>query len=426
MMKAGVWTYEDEATRVRVAPETAVELTSDTRNEVWIAPYNGGADPGIGTYSRPYRVGTADDFDSLLKNARRKSVADGEPGVRFRLTAGRFMTRGTWAYEEEDYAMLRGADELMGDGSNRTELALVNPVLETGGRRRPDANILWVGSPYRADTQGNRVQGIKLSSAHVLTTNGLRVHGAGALVEDVLVTGADGSYIPVAGPSGEIPYEAFGISFGPGGTGDVVRCRVVQRRPGSYLSAFSANVGRSRFADCSAEGMWEGPAHAAFTIYRTTTVEGCRAYGFAYGVYNDTDNVLGCRVGRCDMQVSYAAVSLVATGGEVKRGVRVSECNFAFLPTAANSTTPFVGLQLRGVGGAFKNIAVVDCTFETPSKGRKFYAASTDAVEVEAVEMERNVFPSGALLDRRAKELVRLSWVRDWDGLHFIPTLEVA
>lgn len=394
MMKSGVWTHEDEATQVRVMERPSVELTSDLRNEVWVAPGNGGSDKGIGTFSRPFRVSTPEAFDKLLLKHPRRENVEGVPGVRFRLTAGVFRTRGTWAYEETQYAMLRGSDELVGDGSRRTELVLSVPVLETQGMRRPDANILWVGSPYHGDqVGGNRVQGLKLASEHLLTTNGLRIHAPMTWVEDVAVTGAHGSYLPVDGPSGEIPYEAFGISFGQGGTGDVVRCRVIQRAAGSYLSAFSANAGRSRFSECVAEGNWSGVGHAAFTIYQTTTVERCVASGYAYGIYNDTDSVLGCRVQDCEMVVSYAAVSIVAEPGRIKRGVRVSGCNFAFLPPTENSTQPFIALQLRGKEGVFRHIVVDWCTFETPSKGDRFYIVSTDAKDIEGSRIERVTVP---------------------------------
>lgn len=412
-MKTGIWTHESgDQWALERLPK--IEVGADFTNEIWITPDSGGQDKGIGTHSRPFRVRTPDDFDVILSTSKRKTTTGGLPGTRFRLTSGQFLTRGAWAYAAQGYAMLRGADELVGDGSRRTALQVDSPILETDGKARPEAHILTVGSLYRSDTHSNRVSGLSLQSAHRLTTAGLRVYAPDVDVRDVRVTGAHGSGEPVAGPSGTIPYEGFGISFGGNGSGEVQDCIVTQRFANSYLSAFSGGTGRVVFRNCYALGMWDAPGYAAFTIYRDTIVENCRCKGFKYAVYNDTADMIGSEVTDCRFEVSYSGVSLVAKPQTVKRELRVTDCQFRYVPEPGQ-TAPCIGLQMVGKQATFRAIEVRGCRFITQSKGQAFYLLSSDATDAEFVEIFDPVCPDGAIVSAPYHDAT-IAAARDWSG----------
>lgn len=299
------------------------------------------------------------------------------PG-HFSLGCGKFLTRGVWVMKY--FATISDQSALRGRGPDWTSLNLDKPVMAADGEDRPDVAIINIGSDY-ANGSGCVVEDLSIYAYYhrtgsALVTSGVRGCGHDIRVSRVRISGIRGSVKPY-GPLA-IPYEAFGISFGKGSGGHVVSCCRVEGEVGSYFSAYSANsdgIYPTVFERCDAKC---ADGYAALTVYDNAVFRDCMADTFAYGVYNDTEDIrLGARVEGCRLDVSRVGVGIVAVegAGKIKRGLRVRDTVFTCL-----SEDKWVGLELidktKDKIAEFCDIEFVGCKFRG---AERLTLLSTDA-----------------------------------------------
>ncbi len=296
-----------------------------------------------------------------------------EDKFRLHIGEGQFYHRGAWDWAQygNKYAMLKENCHLTGEG-RWTELILQHPVLMTGGKKRPDAHMLSVGSDY-VNADGASVSDLSLITSNaiqddVLITSGIRGYGSDIRIRNVHISGLRGSAKPVGDQN--IAYEAFGISFGHAGGHIVSDCRVSGE---NYFSAFSAGDIGTKFVDCKAVS---DAGYAGFTVYNFTKVIDCSAGEFAYGVYNDTNDAEDVQIERSMLRVSRVGVGIVSVAPHCyKRNIRVRDCDFFH-----NGKEPWVGLELidktPDKSAEFQNFEFVGCGFTSTAPLTLF---STDA-----------------------------------------------
>lgn len=323
-----------------------------------------------------------------------------DEAFRLKLGAGKFMHRGAWAWTEYNnrYAMIRSNCSLIGEG-RWTDLVLSDPVTSTGGKQRPDVHMIGVGSDY-VNADGAVVEGINLSVASsvpkdVLVTSGIRGWGDDIRIRNVRVSGLRGSVDPV-GPL-SIPYEAFGISFDLMGGHIVEDCYAEGR---NYFSAFSASFLGTTFRDCRSES---DSGYAGFTVYNNTKVIDCEAKWFAYGVYNDTEDMSDVYVDRSTFIVRRVGVGIVSVdSNHYKCFLHVRDSHFV---SSVASRDPWVGLEIIDKAGntKFENMEFVGCTFE----GDQLTIFSTNAKpgNVQGVRFIDCQFPKNCKLRANGNEI---------------------
>lgn len=392
------------------------------RRELWIAPNEGGQDSGTGTPSSPLRVSSPQDFDAIFRS---RHTADGHSPTIYRLMPGEYRTQGCWAHPA--FATLWQCDAII--GSENVVLKLADPVTETNGTERHDVHVLGAGSPFES---GNfcHVEGIQifgggseLRDRRVFTTSGLRFYGSGCRAIRVDVGGLSGSIDPVPTASGVIPLEAFGISFASGERGRVRDCQVAGGPGGvSYLSAFSsapASIDGVVFEDCAAHGTFE---HAAFTVYRNTTLRNCRGTGFGYGIYNDTGDVENVNVDGGLFFCDRVGLGLVATvTGGAKRSVIVDKARFRFPRRISKPVGIELILRSDSPNPDFWNIHATRCEF---SSDDRFTLVSTDAPArlLRLVRVSDSIIPLDTRLNVPDGHTMRFTGLISPEGTPYLDT----
>jgi hypothetical protein len=388
--------------------------------EIWIAP-GFATKKGKGTAANPYRVSSPQEFDEVFRKVHTQS--DNPAPTVFRLMPGDYFTQGCWAHPK--YATLWAGDALL--GTTGVVVKLAEPVMETQGRKRPDIHVLSAGSPF---TAGNncRVENLLIDGGANLdtvakglyVTSGLRIYGVHNLIHRVEVQDVCGSYSPVQTPSGKIPLEAFGISFEAGYGNRVRDCRVIITMQGNtYVSAFSAASARFDgvvFENCHADGQGQ---HAAFTCYDSTIVKSCSAYGFSYGIYNDTGSATRVLIDGGEFSVARVGIGLVGVApGSAKAMILARDVRFDF----KDSAHP-VGLELIAKpewDGVFQDIEMRGCRFGGTDKN-VFTLISTDAnaAQLLLVRAKDCIGPRGMRCNLPEGHRIELLGNMTWGGEYF-------
>lgn len=367
---------------------------------VWLCPGTGNGD---GSASRPFRVQSPDDFDNLIKGYH----GDNHKGsVAFRLMPGWYHTRGCWNHH--GYATLWSGDALLGEAG--VDIIIKDPVTQTDGKERPDVHILSAGSPYIYANRC-RVEGVAIWGANIrpglFVTSGLRCYGSYHKVSSVRVFNVYGSYEPVQTASGNIPLEAFGISFDGGGVVD--DCCVDASQPKAYVSAFSGAKGGVSFRNCDAIGENQ---HAAFTIYSNCSVINSNAVGFAYGIYNDSEVVKNALVTGGTFECGRVGIGVVSVNRDYKSGIYVRDADFRSLD---------VLLELIGKDGMFDDILLDSCRYEYGKTG-KATLFSADAKDVSLVRFRNCVVPDQLRVNNPNKVPYSVEGMMSWSGKRFLDT----
>lgn len=380
-------------------------LTTPPVHEIWLAPRESHpVNSGKGTSDHPLRVAGPDEFDAVFR--RPISVP-----TSYFLAPGHYATRGSWAFPSQGYAALGDGCRLVGSGSKHTQLALVDPVLETNGVKRRDTNILWAGPAYR-HSRGLVVDGIWLNGnlsrqACDTVVGGLYIWGSEATVRDVKVTGLRGDYLAGMEVFGIATINAGDQPAAVVGGSTIEWCDVMDVAPGAYVSGISVgyrprprqmNVLPSVVWQCEVLGVADN--HFAYAACHATRFEDCASSGTRYAFYNDTDGVDRLEIVYCRSRVSYAALYLVAEEiGAEKSNVLVQRCEFEFLPLDTASMIGLGVLDRRAVRNQWpaRGIRVEDTSFQL-ERSNPFVLLSTDADDLGPVEFRRCSFPGGSLL----------------------------
>lgn len=326
----------------------------------------------------------------------------------FRLSAGTHLTRGPWAFPDQQWCQIGSGSRIIGEGSHRTYIKLASDaVTRTGGKERVDLGVLRCGDSVGCSAS-MEVTGVTIDgNARVhrgrdrLVTVGVRFFGSAVRCEDVVVEDIRGS--------NELSQEAFGISTingrpllpNPQGGAVIRDCAVQACDANAYISAFSigyrpldGTIIRSLVDNCRVTVQKEN--HAAFTACHNTTFRNCSSVGTKCGFYNDTDSVSGLLFEGCDIEASYAGIFLVASRPEdFKRRVRAIGCNFDL----TGKTGAVIGVGLVDKSGAkavFEEIVVQASTFNTDNP--RFALVSSDSPRLQDIIIEQCMLPGQAAI----------------------------
>jgi len=240
------------------------------------------------------------------------------PGDVILAQNGQFTTVGNWGFP--DFRSLAKGVSLNATGSRISFSAAYQG--SAGGVPRPakDLNILWgagdntvIGGSWDCTPPAGWFGG------------GLRFSGKFSL-SGATVSGLKGDWA-FSGP-GFTGVEVFAVS-GEGATGGsaVENCKVLGVSPnayvsGIYLGATEDNGIPSMVMNCDVDIRFDNQ-HAYAATYLTRFVD-CKGRGGKYGFYTDTGACIA-RLQRCELQGSWAAISMVGVG-LVRRSVVAEEC----------------------------------------------------------------------------------------------------
>jgi hypothetical protein len=242
-------------------------------------------------------------------------------GDTIELGEGTYRTLGNFsAGPARRYCQLAAGVRLVGQGSARTVIRLAPEAREPTLASRPDrdTNVLWAGP-------GVSIAGITFDAnmaecpdCHV---GGLRFHGAYDL-EDLHIVGLRGSWNNPSTLTREI--EVFAISSqGDTGGSRVHRVAVYDVAPSAYVSGIFLGSTldpsrRSRVTNCDVQ-LGSGNQFG-FSANRSVDFAQCRSRGGRYGFYNDTGPTRDITLDGCDLEGSWAAVSVIAKATDGVRG----------------------------------------------------------------------------------------------------------
>jgi len=358
-----------------------------------------------GSPNNPFRASTTDpdSFDRIF-------AAHREP-TAFILWPGVYQTRGAWAFDEHDYAMLGPNSSLVGvGGSSVTKIKLAEDYTNTvNGHQALYLETIITGGPNAVGSEAAAVTGITIDASTArLPVIGLHVFSSGARIADVRVHGIKGVW------GG---YEGFGILVNDGkgsrGGGSTVNdCSVsVAQTPdtyvtGIYLGSLAVRGQPNSIVSCyvTAPVNQNRRAHSAYAANENTLVTNCVGNGFERFIFSDTSNAGDLEITGCRGDFAYCAVDYPCNPSEgnpitYRRRIRVANCTFTNNhPTSDHAI--LLLLQDQSPDHDKVDISDVDVDGVRVSSALppgKFYACSIQAAKASKVWIRNSSFPPGAI-----------------------------
>lgn len=389
---------------------TRLHLTSDR---------NAHAGSGAGSASDPMFVGSAAEFDAVLRKHRKDTTFHLHPGV--------FETRGAWAFADHDFCTLGDGCSLIGEGgSNRTTLRLAEDceckVATHRGLVPAQKFEMIIAGSRSGRAEKIRIEGLTIDARggrHAggapLPTVALHVFASRSTLRDLHVLGVDGKW--------EGANEGFGIlvnncgdaSVKPGGH-RIEACRV-ECLSGAYVTGLycgvtrakpNAEVDPSTVHDCHVVAPWaiQGKhAHAAFAANTSTTFTSCTGEGFDRFFFCDTGSIDAILLKDCRGFFGYCAVDLpgpVGPGNPIlhRQNFQVCDCVFTAVHPHADHVVLLNAQDGSEGSKAFPvhNISIQGCTVTSDTPGVAFYAVSVKAARTSGVRVSGCTLPANRKL----------------------------
>lgn len=353
------------------------------QSEVFLQPADDASQMGKGTAADPIRVhpepGDFDDWMRILM--RRPEIA------KVTLLGGEYVTLGPWAYSPPHYSMITRPLVFQGTEASPPVIKLSSrAIFETGGKPRPDTQVLHVGR-LGGDVPGIQFRHLVIDGneaslpADKMVTAGIQVWGSKALLEDLVIRNLRGSL--------ELQHEAFGVLLrayrdtthnGPNGGSTLRRLSIFNDGGRSrYFSAIHAaytDAGRgsemTTVEHCHAFSTGDRPSRAAFLYGSKVTYRACTATGYSYGPYVDFKEAKDVLYHACVWdKIAHCAVH-ISSDGAARRDVTISECVFQFAPREG---TEMIGVEIRDLPNLppskIENIRVKGCTFKVVGEHKR-------------------------------------------------------
>jgi hypothetical protein len=300
------------------------------------------------------------DIDNVLKAYR--------VPCRFILQPGDYTTRGIWNFLTNfDCCMLPPQSELIGAGSQLTNLKLSNPVMSTAGSGiYPQYAVLTGGNRISGSNvlpaSRTKVSGLTIDCAYNMPTIGLQLWTSNAIVEDVIVNNVWGNR--------DTNWEGFGILINNSGNpnqidgGHVVRNCKVYVKSGAYATGLYVGcvqrktpLEHSVVENCKVLSYEDGSLpHAAYGINSQLTIKNCESYGFNHVIFNDTSDTYNTLINDCVFRkTGYAYMALRANkSGWHRENVITNNCIIEFDSVSSD------------------HVALLVCDDQSPTKDQSF------------------------------------------------------
>lgn len=357
-----------------------------------------------GTYDRPFRASTGEEFDAIFKAHRGPT--------RFILKAGEYFTKGSWNFPEHDYSMLADNCELLGEhGKEATVIYLdENPVIEVDGE--PAQNIETLIAGRKGSSQKCHIKGITLrcDNGSGLPTSGIHTYSSGTVITDVDIFGVTGKWGAA---------EGFGILVnnshepdGPDGGHVVFRSTVYIDGPDNYCTGIYVGavtrpgvlIQPSSISDCLVvANQQDKRAHAAYAVNEYVRLTNCDMVGFERFCFCDTGNVGDIEITGCRGDFGYCAIDFPAPAGPnnpiaYRRRIRVSNCTFTNNHPTNDHAIALLA-QDNTANRDLVNIEDIDvdgCRFSSALPAGAFYVVSIMAQHTARVWVRGSRFPAGS------------------------------
>lgn len=276
------------------------------------------------------------------------------PGTEFILLPGEYYTRGAFAFPEHDLCMLAPECSLIGAGSDRTTIELVNEATSHNGKPTQYVEVLTGGARTRYGSVHLRFEGFTVDPLINMPVVALHAWTSRATIRDVVVRSVCGSRT-WAGPV----KEGFGILVNNAATPDPVDGGHVIEDCTVYATGYTADpiegpaaaenyvtgifVGcpkrypvpmlQSCVRRCRVVGLdiGSGATHAGFAANAMTQLDDCEAWHVRRAMFCDTGPVENVTINRLRAHgIEWALDLRVAESGHYRRFIDVRDSEFYF------------------------------------------------------------------------------------------------
>lgn len=313
-------------------------------------------------------------IDPYLKQNR-------EPGTTFHLERGTYYTAGAFDFEAFDLCMLAPSCTLLGEGSTRTRIVLMNPKVTHGGKPTNYVEALTGGAMSKGRSDAIFMSGFTLSMGEYTgPTVGVHVWSSGAVIRDLHVEDIVGYRTWATHPN-----EGFGIilenAFEPGmrvdGGGEITECKVIMRRVLGENYSTGIAVGTVRrdvpllTTVVSLCIVVAKDAHCGFAFSDHVDIQMCETYGTKRAIFADTKPIRNSRViGMLAQDVGWAMELRSSGAKDVRSGIILKGCCFRFMNHVGSSQALLLSDDSKDGSVVFENIVLEDCTFVQDLAGR--------------------------------------------------------
>ena len=347
-------------------------------------------------------------IDPYLKQNR-------EPGTTFHLERGTYYTAGAFDFEAFDLCMLAPSCTLLGEGSTRTRIVLMNPKVTHGGKPTNYVEALTGGARSKGRSDAIFMSGFTLSMGEYTgPTVGVHVWSSGAVIRDLHVEDIVGYRTWPTHPN-----EGFGIilenAFESGptfeGGGEITECKVIMKRVVGENYSTGIAVGTVRrdvpllttvVSLCIVVAQ---DAHCGFAFSDHVDIQMCETYGTKRAIFADTKPIRNSRViGMLAQDVGWAMELRGSGAKDVRSGIILKGCCFRFRHHEGYSQVLLLSDDSQDGSVPFQNIVLDDCTFIPDLAGRGSMGRCSGP-GVGEVQLIRNVWAGnweGPVLQKNA------------------------